>query len=89
MYGKFSVGEYIIYVNGDNYELGRIKELRKDGAFVAYHSGEISAKTPYSHMHKLINGYTIESTSLCGDFLINNYNEIYHDRRARGNSGSH
>lgn len=28
----FKVGEYIIYHNGEHYELGRIKSLRPDGA---------------------------------------------------------
>lgn len=66
---NYSVGEYIIYQNGDKYELGRIKSLQDDGAFVAYHEGEIGAKTPYSHMHKLINRYCIIDTSLGGDFF--------------------
>lgn len=66
---NYSVGEYIIYQNGDKYELGRIKSLREDGAFVAYHEGETGAKTPYSHMHKLINRYCIIDTSLGGDFF--------------------
>lgn len=62
----WEVGEYIIYVNGDRYELGRIKSLRPDGAFVAYSSGETGAKTPYEFMHKLTNAYAIEKTSLGG-----------------------
>ena len=37
------IGDYIIYVNGDIYELGRIKSIRDDGAFVAYHNGETGA----------------------------------------------
>lgn len=63
---KFEIGEYIIYVNGDRYELGRIASLRADGAFVCYHEGETAAKTPYDIMHKLINGYTISKTTLGG-----------------------
>lgn len=63
---KFEVGEYIIYVNGDYYELGRITSLAPDGAFVCYHEGETAAKTPYDTMHKLINGYTISKTTLGG-----------------------
>lgn len=65
----YSVGEYIIYQNGDKYELGRIKSLREDGAFVAYHDGETGAKTPYSHMHKLINRHSIVKTTLGGDYF--------------------
>lgn len=66
---EYSIGEYIIYRNGEKYELGRIKSLCEDGAFVAYHDGETGAKTPYSHMHKLINRYCIKDTSLGGDYF--------------------
>ena len=55
----FKVGEYIVYVNGDRYEVGKIKRLCDDGAFVWYHSGETAAKTPYDLMHKIINAYCI------------------------------
>lgn len=65
----FREGEYIIYVNGDRYELGRIKSLRPDGAFVAYHEGETGAKTPYDCMHKIQNEYTIKDTTLGGDYF--------------------
>ena len=67
---EYSVGEYIIYQNGDKYELGRIKSLREDGAFVAYHEGETGAKTLYNLMHKLINRYCIKDTSLGGDYFV-------------------
>lgn len=63
---EFHVGEYIIYRNGEKYELGRITSLRDDGAFVCYHESETAAKTPYDHMHKLINAYTILKTTLGG-----------------------
>ena len=33
----FVEDEYIIYVNGELYEIGRIKSIHSDGAFVAYH----------------------------------------------------
>jgi len=62
----FYIGEYIVYVNGDKCELGRIASLRNDGAFVCYHEGETAAKTPYDHMHKLINAYSIKNTTLGG-----------------------
>ena len=65
----WKVGEYIVYVNGDRYELGRIKSLREDGAFVAYHSGETGAKTSFSLMHKLSNAYAIKDTSLGGEYF--------------------
>ena len=44
MIGKFEPGEYIIYVNGEIYEIGRIVKVMKDGAFVCYHEGETAAK---------------------------------------------
>lgn len=69
MMTTFDVGEYIIYVNGDRYEIGRIKSLTPTGAFVAYHEGETGAKTPYDLMHKLVNGYCIRETALGGDFF--------------------
>lgn len=64
--GKFKVGEYIIYVNGERYELGRIKRLTEDGAFICYHEGETAAKTTYDLMHKLVNGFTIKDTTIGG-----------------------
>ncbi len=62
-------GDYIIYVNGDRYELGRIKSIRDDGAFVAYHNGETSAKTSFDLIHKLENAYCIKETTLGGEFF--------------------
>lgn len=63
---EFKEGELIIYVNGDRYEIGKIKRLCDDGAFVWYHQGETASKTPYDCMHKLTNAFCIESTSLGG-----------------------
>ena len=67
----FKVGQYIVYVNGKHYELGRIKSLRPDGAFVAYNSGETGAKTPYDTMHPLVNAFVIEKTMLGGLYFEN------------------
>ena len=66
---KWVEGEYIIYVNGDKYEIGRIKSICDDGAFVAYHEGETGARTPWDCMHKLINEYCIKETTLGGEFF--------------------
>ena len=63
---KFRAGDYIIYVNGDRYELGRIVSVEDDGAFVCYHEGETAAKTPFDTMHRLMNDYTIGYTTLGG-----------------------
>ena len=62
----FKEGEYIIYRNGERYELGRIKRITEDGAFVWYSDGETAAKTPFDCMHKIVNGYTIKQTLLGG-----------------------
>lgn len=70
MNDNFQIGEYIIYVNGDRYEIGKIKSLREDGAFVWYHEGETAAKTPYAQMHKLANEYCIKDNNLGGTPMI-------------------
>lgn len=63
----FKVGEYIIYQNGDRCELGRIKRIVSDGAFVYYSEGDTAAKTPFDCMHRLVNEYVIQETSLGGE----------------------
>ena len=60
-------GELIIYQNGDRFEIGKIKRITEDGAFVWYHEGETAAKTPFDCMRKLVNGYVIEQESLGGE----------------------
>ena len=67
MNNDFQVGEYIIYQNGDRYEIGKIKRLTEDGAFVYYSSGDTAAKTPYDCMRKLKNAYVVKETSLGGE----------------------
>ena len=62
----FTEGEYIIYMNRDRLELGRIKRVVEDGAYVYYSEGDTAAKTPFDCMHKLINGFTIKKTTLGG-----------------------
>ena len=64
---NFKEGEYIIYRNGEQYEIGRIKRIADDGAFVWYSNGETAAKTPFDCMHKIVNGYTIKQTLLGGE----------------------
>ena len=65
----FMEGQYVVYHNGDRYELGRIKRLEEDGAFVAYGSGETGAKTPFDLMHPLINEFVIKDTLLGGEYF--------------------
>ena len=63
---EFKESEYIVYQNGERFEIGKIKRITNDGAFVRYHEGETAAKTPFDCMHKLVNGFTIKATSLGG-----------------------
>lgn len=63
---KFKEGQLIVYRNGDKYEIGKIKRVVTDGAFVYYSSGETAAKTPFDLMHPLANEYCISETSLGG-----------------------
>lgn len=63
---KFKEGQLVIYQNGDQYEIGKIKRVVSDGAFVYYSSGETAAKTPFELMHPLVNAYVIGETSLGG-----------------------
>ena len=59
-------GELILYQNGSRFEIGRIKRIVNDGAFVYYHSGDTAAKTPFDCMRKLTNAHTIVQTTLGG-----------------------
>ena len=58
-YCGFGVGELILYQNGDRYEIGKIKKLTSNGAFVWYSEGETAAKTSYSDMKKILNRHCI------------------------------
>ena len=64
---KFKEGELIIYINGNSCEIGKIKRIVNDGAFVWYSTGDTAAKTPFDCMHKLINAYCIDKTRLAGE----------------------
>lgn len=64
---QFHEGELILYQNGSRFEIGKIKKIVSDGAFVYYHDGSTAAKTPFDCMRKIINAYTIKDTSLGGN----------------------
>lgn len=68
---NFKENELIIYQNGDRFEIGRIKRVVEDGAFIYYHSGETASKTPFDCMHKLQNAHCIPFTILGGKFSKN------------------
>lgn len=62
---NFKIGEHVLFIkknpDGEIYtiEIGRIKKMCKDGAFVYYHTGETAAKTNYSDLYKIKNEYAI------------------------------
>lgn len=63
----FKEGELIVYQNGDTFQIGEIKRLCSDGAFVWYHKGDTASKTSFENMHKLQNAFCITKTSLAED----------------------
>lgn len=62
---EFRVGELVAFIgrdpNGEIYtvEIGKIKSLFKDGAFVYYHTGGTAAKTRYCDLYKIRNEYAM------------------------------
>lgn len=64
---SFKAGDLVIYRNGDRYEIGKIKRIVPDGAFVWYSEGDTAAKTPFDCMHLLTNAYTVKKTTLGGE----------------------
>lgn len=64
----FEPGEYFVYQNGDEMELGRVLGETPNGNYWCfYHTGETAASTPPRCMRKLRNAYAIESTLLGGE----------------------
>lgn len=65
MDSKFKEGEIVCFIGKDpdgeiySVEIGKIKRLCKDGAFVYYHTGDTAAKTNYKDLYKLKNEYAI------------------------------
>ena len=64
---EFHEGELIVYQNGETFQIGEIKRICDDGAFVWYHEGDTASKTPFENMHKLRNAYCIKQTSFALD----------------------
>lgn len=59
-------GELVIYKNGGSCEIGKVKRVCDDGAFVWYHGGSTASKTPYQNIHKLVNRHCVIKTVLGG-----------------------
>ena len=64
---QFEIGELVVFIgkapDGEIYsvEVGKIKRLCKDGAFVYYHTGDTVAKTDYKDLYKIKNAYAIDN----------------------------
>lgn len=69
----FKENELIIYQCGDRYEIGKIKRIVSDGAFVWYNTGCTASKTPFDKMHKLENAYCVTKTKLGELFFDERY----------------
>ena len=63
----FHEGQLIMYKNGDNVEIGKIKILFEDAAFVWYHVEETAARTRLEDMHPISNAYCIVETIFGGE----------------------
>lgn len=72
---EFKEGETVAFIGrnseGEIYtvEIGKIKKLCNDGAFVYYNTGDTAAKTNYKDLFKIKNAYAINN-------LGGNYNHI-------------
>ena len=64
---EFKPGEIVAFVGRNpskeiySVEIGKIKKLCKDGAFVYYHTGDTAAKTNYSDLYKINNLYALNN----------------------------
>ena len=66
----FKPGEYVIYACNGIYQLGKIKRVTANGAFVWYSGGDTAAMTPYYLLKKLQNPYVIKQTNLGGSSVV-------------------
>lgn len=64
---EFREGDLVAFIgkspDGEIYtvEIGKIKKLCKDGAFVYYHTGDTAAKTNYKDLYNIKNAYAINN----------------------------
>ena len=63
----FKENELVVFIgkspSGEIYtvEIGKIKRLCNDGAFVYFHTGDTASKTNYSDLYKIRNLYAINN----------------------------
>lgn len=72
---KFKEGELVVFIGKDpegkiySIEVGKIKKLCKDGAFVYYHTGDTAAKTDYKDLYKIRNAYAVNNLGENGNHI--------------------
>lgn len=87
----FKEGDYVVYMKGDQCEIGRVLSKSPDGKSykVCYHEGCTAASTSVADLRPLINQYVIISTSLGHhrfDEICSEYSPDYcYDCKARNN----
>lgn len=59
-------GQYVLYRNGESYQIGRVKRAVDGAAFVWYSSGETASRTPLENLRVLDNAHDIMATDLGG-----------------------
>lgn len=66
---RFKEGQLVVYKHPglNECEIGKIKRLCDDGAFVWYHTGETAAKTRYEDMMPIINKQYVSGEHLGGE----------------------
>jgi len=65
---QFNAGQLVVYMKPgmESCEVGKIKRLCEDGAFVWYHGGETAAKTRYEDLIPISNENCITRVALGG-----------------------
>jgi hypothetical protein len=61
---EFQTGQLVIYKKGETLQIGKVKSLQGDAAFVWYHEGDTAALTPLECLYPLENAYVIEKDRL-------------------------
>lgn len=61
-YPKYSVGEFVIYQNGNRFELGEVKLIceERDYYFIYYNTGDVASRTHARNLHKVDNAYAFD-----------------------------
>lgn len=73
---QFKENELVAFIGKDQtgeiytVEIGKIKKLCEDGAFVWYHTGDTAAKTNYTDLYKIKNLYAIDNLGGLSDEKI-------------------